>query len=210
MLSIVFQRPIEFTQSPVFSLEGLLVESVGLLISIYIIFIFYKRNGFYHTLTFFVPAFLTGAIIEGDWIVHQRYFYHKLNFYFWDTPIVIILYFSGIYLLFLLYRKLGSGFINKIKGLTIHLLIDSLVTTPAGIMFGFWTFRNMMFNHYPYIVPSIHIGEGLFGLFYVLFQERLLKTPKIHIRYKPIISLTVIFFLLLTYRIFSQFLDQLI
>ncbi len=164
-LSLVFNRPILFTINPQFSPAGLFLEIIGIILSACFMLKFYKRYGLYNTLSFFVPLFLIGTVLEGDWITKGRFAFHKLNFYLWDAPVVIILYYSGAYLLFLLYQKLGKGWFNRIKGVLIHLLLDSLITTPLAILFGFWTFRNTLFTTYPYVVPAVHIGEVSLGFF---------------------------------------------
>lgn len=210
LLSSILERPISFSTTPQLFFIGLILEFIGLILSIYFILQFYKKYGFYNTLSFFVPLFLVGAVVEGDWIIKQRFVFRKLNFYFWDVPIVIILYYSGAHLLYSLYQKLGRGWFNRLKAAIIHLLADSLITTPLAILFGFWAFRSTLFNTYPYIVPVVHLGEVSLGFLYVLFQERFIVEKRIREEWKPFISLTIIFILLLIYSFTSHYFDMLI
>lgn len=207
LLSLVFERPILFSVALPFSPVGFLVEFIGLVASVYLVFRFCKRYGLYNTLSFFAPLFLAGILLEGDWLVNQRYTFRRLNFYFWDTPMAIIFYWSGAYLLYGLYKYLGKGWLNRIKGVIIHLSVDVLITTPLGIISGFWLFSNTLLNNYPYIVPAVHLGEVSFGLFFVLLQERLISAIKINEKLRPIISLTVVFCFLLLYAVAGGYLD---
>jgi len=210
LLSFLFKRPFSFYVTSQFSPVGLFLEILGLILSFALIFRFKGKYGFYNTFSFFVPLFLIGALVEGDWILKQRFAFHKLNFYFWDTPVVIILYYSGTSLLYALYQKLGKGWFNRLKGVIIHLLADTLISTPFGIMFGFWTFRSTALSVYPYIVPPVHLGEVSLGLFYVLFQEWFIGEAKIDEKWKPVISLSLIFCLLALYSFTNHYFDRLI
>lgn len=210
LLVVIFKRPISIFISSSFSLVGLFLEILGMILAVIFISHFYKKYGFCNTFSFFVPLFLIGALVEGDWILKQRFAFHKLNFFFWDTPVVIILYYSGAYLLYLLYQKLGEGWFNRLKALAIHLLADSLVTTPLAILFGFWTFRSTLFNVYPYIVPSVHLSEVSLGLSYVLFQKWLIAETRISEKLKPAVSLTLITCLLLIYAFTNHYFDRVI
>lgn len=209
-LLFIFDRPIFLSINFQFSVLGLLLEIIGVALAAYFISKFYKSYGLYNTLSFFIPLFLIGAVTEGDWIVKGRYTFHKLNFYFWDTPIVIVLYWSGAYLLYLLYQRLGKGWLNRVKGVTIHLLVDLLITTPLAVLFGFWTFRSTLLDSYPYIVPVLHLWEVSLVLFYIIFQERLIGTVKIREKFKPVVSLTVIFLFLLIYATTNHYFDRFI
>ena len=198
-LSIIFKRPVSFSVSPDFSLAGLELELFGLAMFVCLTLLFLRKHSIYDALSFFVPIIFIWIIIEGDWIIRGIYTFHKLNFYFWDTPVAVIFYYSLIYPLFLLYQKLGKGWINRLKGISVHLLIDVLITTPLAILFGFWTFRSTVFSVYPYIVPVVHLAEVFLGLFYVLFEEWLLAEKRIDEAWKPLVSLTAVFLFLAVY-----------
>lgn len=154
-------RPFSFAITTPIILEGLIVEGISVIVALLILFVFFKKHGFYKTIAFFLPLFLLATYLEGDWITHGRFEFHKFNFFIWDTPVAIVLYYSTFYLIFLLYQYFGKGITNRIKALLIHLTIDVLITTPLAIIFGYWSFRSTLFSFYPFIVPAVHIGEVL-------------------------------------------------
>lgn len=203
LLSFIFGRPISFSVSSNFSLVGAGLELFGLAMFVCFILLFLRKHGAYDALVFFVPIILIGIILEGDWIIRGSYTFHKLNLYFWDTPVAVIFYYSLIYPLFLLYQKFGKGWANRLKGIFSHLLIDVLITTPLAILFGFWTFKNIIFSVYPFIAPTVHLIEVFLGLCYVLFEEWLLVEKRIDKTWKPLISLTVAFLFLVVYASFK-------
>ena len=137
LISIVFERSISFSVNSSFSLAGAGLEIFGLAMFIYIVFLFLRKHSMYDALTFFIPIMFLWIVIEGNWILGGKYTFHKLNFYFWDTPVAVIFYYSLIYPLFLLYQKFKKGWINRLKSTLIHLSVDVLITTPLAILFGF-------------------------------------------------------------------------
>ena len=205
LLSVVFGRPISFSVGLNFSLVGAGLELFGLAMFVCFIILFSRKHSAYDALSFFVPIILIGVMLEGDWIIRGGYAFHKLNLYFWDTPVAVIFYYSLIYPLFLLYQRFGKRWANRLKGIFSHLLIDVLITTPLAILFGFWTFKNTIFSVYPFIVPTVHLTEVFSGLCYVLFEEWLLAEKRIDKAWKPLISLTVAFLFLAVYAISSKF-----
>jgi len=199
ILSIVFSRPIFFEVRQPFSLIGFIIELASLIMAFVLVLRFYKKNGLSKALVFFLPLFLLAPVLEGDWIISGRFTFHQLNCYLWNTPLAIIFYYAGGYELYLLYKKIGKGFGNRLKAAGIHLLLDTLLTTPFAILLGFWTFRSTLLPYYPFIIPVVHIGEVGFGFLYILFQEWLLMTKKVKGAAKPLVSISVMFIALLVY-----------
>ncbi|MBU1127295.1 MAG: hypothetical protein ABIH88_00235 [Patescibacteria group bacterium] len=202
-----FRSP-SFTVVKPISSEGLVVEGICIIVTFLMIYKFFSKHGFYRTIAFFLPLFLFAAYVEGDWITRGRFEFHKLNFYLWDTPIAIILYYSAFYLVFLLYQFFGKGVMNRLKSISIHLFIDIFITTPLAIMLGFWSFRSTLFDFYPFVAPIVHIGEILAVLSYVLFQERLLTTSRVKENMRPVLSLTTIIVFLLIYIFVSPYFES--
>ena len=153
-------------------LKGYLVEALSIIMFIVTAVLFVKRNSLKKAITFFLPLFVIGLLSEGLFIKLGEFKYLGFNIFVFGVPLAIVLYWTLFYYLYLLYQFLGKGLINRLKGVLIHLVVDTLVTTPLAIILGYWTFRYTLFSHYPFISPLTHLGEVVAGLFYTLLQEK--------------------------------------
>ena len=149
------------------------MEITAVIFAFITVHIYFEKYGYRRTILFFAPLLVSAVLFEGLFIYLGYFKYVGFNFYLLNVPLAIILYWFGAYYLYLLYKHFGKTWRGRLKAALIHFLIDSLITTPLAIWSGYWVFSTTLFNHYPYLPLPVHFGEVLYGLVFIIVQEKL-------------------------------------
>ena len=144
----------------------------SILFAVVTLVVFIIRNNAVKAILFFGTLSVFALIFEGLSIRIGLFEYVECRYSLLGVPIAVILYWFGMYYLYLVYEKWGSNIQRMLLIAVLHLIIDALILTPLAVLVGYWEFQTTLFDSYPYISIPTHIGEVLFVLLFAIVCKR--------------------------------------